>query len=45
MPYVVGSTFLTIHFKHFDFIEWFNLNSNLKSLFERSSINDFLVDF
>ena len=44
MPYIVGSTFLTIHFKHFDFIEWFDLNSNPKSLFERLSISDFLVD-
>ena len=32
------------HFKHFDFIEWFDLNSNPKSLFERLSISDFLVD-
>ena len=44
MSYIVGSTFLTIHFKHFDFIEWFDLNSNPKSLFERLSISDFLVD-
>ena len=32
-----------IHFKPFDFIEWFDLNFNPKSLFERSSMNDFLV--
>ena len=35
---------MTIHFKHFDFIEWFDLNSNSSNLFERSSISDFLVD-
>ena len=43
-----GSTFLTIHFKHFDFNEWFDLNSNSSNLFERLLINDcfslFLVD-
>ena len=44
MPHIVGSTFLTIHFKHFDFIEWFDLNSNPKSLFERLSISHFSVD-
>ena len=33
--------FLTTHFKHFDFIEWFDLNSNFRILFERSSISDF----
>ena len=38
MPYIVGSTFLTIYLKHFDFIEWFDLNSNPKSLLERLSI-------
>ena len=37
--------FLTIHFKHFDFIESFDLNSNPKNLFVRSSINDFIVVF
>ena len=36
--------FLTIHLKHFDFIERFDLNSNSSNLFERSSISDFLVD-
>ena len=41
MPYVVGSIFLTIYFKHFDFIEWFDLNSNSRNLFERSSVSDF----
>ena len=44
ISYNAGSIFLTIHFKHFDFIEWFDLNSNPKSLFERSPISDFLVD-
>ena len=44
MPHIVGRTFLTIHFKHFDFIEWFDLNSNPKTLFERLSISDFSVD-
>ena len=39
-----GKMFLTIHFKRFDFIEWFDLNSNSSNLFERSSISDFLVD-
>ena len=38
MPYIVGSTFLAI-------FEWFALNSNPKSLFEKLSISDFLVDF
>ena len=36
--------FLTIHFKHFDFIESFDLNSNSSNFFERSSISNFLVD-
>ena len=36
---------LTIYFKHFVFIELFDLNSNPNSLFERSSIKGFLVDF
>ena len=44
MSSIVGSTFLIIYFKHFDFIECFNLNSNPKCLFERFSIGDFLVD-
>ena len=44
MPYIVDSTSLTIHFKHFDFTEWFDLNSNPKGLFKRLSIIDFLVD-
>ena len=39
MPYIIGITFLTSHFKHFDFIEWSDLNSNTKNIFERSSIN------
>ena len=37
--------FLTIHFKYFDFIEWFDLNSNSSNLFERSSISNISVDF
>ena len=36
---------LTTYFKHFVFIESFDLNSNPNSLFERSSIADFLIDF
>ena len=43
ISYSVGSIFLTIYFKHFDFTESFDLNSNPKSLFERSSISDFSV--
>ena len=40
-----GNIFLIAYFKHFDFIEWFDLkNSNSNSLFERFSIKDFLVD-
>ena len=45
MPYIFGSIFLTIHFKHFDFIERFDLNSNFNNLFQRSWISNFLVDF
>ena len=45
MSSIVGSIFLTIHFKHFVFIEWFDLNSDSSSLFERPSIRDFLFDF
>ena len=41
--YKVYSIFFTIHFKHSDFIEKFDLNSNPSSLFERSSIGHFLV--
>ena len=37
------SAFLTIHFRHFDFIECFNLYSDPKSLFERLSISDFYL--
>ena len=40
--FIMWQYFLTIHFKHFVFIEWFDLNSNLKSLFQRSSINEIL---
>ena len=36
--------FLTTVFKLFDFIEWFDLNSNSNNLFERSPVSDFLVD-
>ena len=43
--YKIGKIFLTIYFRHFDFIEWFDLNSNSSNLFERSSISNFLVDF
>ena len=35
---------LTTYFKHFVFMELFDLNSNLNNLFESSSIKDFLVD-
>ena len=35
---------LTTYFKHFVFIELFDLNSNLNNLFESSSIKHFLVD-
>ena len=45
MFYNVGSIFLTTHFKHFDFIEWFDLNSSSNSLFEILPIKDFLDDF
>ena len=37
--------FLTIRFKHFDFIERFDLNSISSNRFERSSISKFLADF
>ena len=36
---------LTTYFKHFVFIELFDLSSSLNNLFENSSIKDFLVDF
>ena len=36
---------LTTYFKHFVFMELFDLNSSLNNLFESSSIKDFLVDF
>ena len=36
---------LTTYFKHFVFIELFDLNSNPNSLFERSSVTDVLIDF
>ena len=45
MPYIMGITFLTSDFKHFNFIEWSDLNSNPKNIFERSSVNEFVVDF
>ena len=45
MAYIMGRIFLRIHFKHFDFIEWFDLNSNSSNLFQTSSASDFLVDF
>ena len=34
-----------MHFKHFDFIGWFDLNPNSNNIFERSLISDFLVGF
>ena len=40
-----SSIFLTIYFKHFDFIVLCFSNFNSSNLFGRSSINDFLVDF
>ena len=43
MSYIVGSTFLIIYFKDLDFIEWFDLHSSPKNLFERLSITDFFV--
>ena len=42
--YIVDNIVLIINFKHFDFSEWFFSNSNSNCFFERSSINDFLVD-
>ena len=42
--YIVDNIVLIINFKHFDFSEWFFSNSNSNGFFERSSINDFLVD-
>ena len=43
--YISGSIFLTIYFKHFDFFEWFDLNSNPSNLFEISLTSDFFVEF
>ena len=42
--YNLGSIFLTAYFKHFVFMELFDLNSNLNNLIEISSIKNFLVD-
>ena len=42
--FIIWQHFLTIHFKHFVFIEWFDLNSNSKSLFEISSIKYLFYD-
>ena len=36
---------LTIYFKHFAFMQLFDLNSNFNNLFEISSIKASLVDF
>ena len=36
---------LTTYFKHFVFMELFDLNSNLNNLFESSSIKDFSANF
>ena len=44
MFYNDGNISLTINSKHFDFIGWFDLNSNFNSLFEVLSIKEFLVD-
>ena len=41
----MGNIFLTTYFKHFVFMELFDLNSSLNNLFESSSIQDVLVDF
>ena len=35
---------LATYFKHFVFMELFDLNSSLNNLFESSSLKDFLVD-
>ena len=40
MPHIIDSKFLTINF-----LEWFDLNSNPKSLFERLSISGCLIDY
>ena len=45
MSYNDDNIFLTTYVKAFDFIEWFNSNSNSKSFFEILSVNDFLDDF
>ena len=45
MFYNDGNISLRTNFKHFDFIEWFDLNFNANSLLEILSINDFLVDY
>ena len=37
--------FSTIHFRHFDFVEWFLTNSSSNNLFDILSIKDFLDDF
>ena len=36
---------MTTYFKHFVFMELFDLNYKINNLFESSSIKDFLVDF
>ena len=36
---------LTTYFKHFVFMELFDLNSSLNNLFESPCIKDYLVDF
>ena len=45
MFYTDGNTFLIINFKHFDFIELFDLSSSSNSFYEILSIKNFLVDF
>ena len=42
--YIVGSMYFRIYFKHFEFIESFDLDSNSNNLFEKSSTSNFLVD-
>ena len=41
----LGSMVLTTYFKHYVLIEFFDLNSNPNSLFERSYIKKIFVDF
>ena len=45
MPYIVGSTFLTIHFKHFHFINGLTQILTLKFFWKDQQSLIFLVDF